>query len=249
MARLKVPSLQHLARNWRDRPARICRELVALVDNPPWFNYNPLFAAIIDLLVLRQPYDQVAEGIRRGVKRAEVRDNLLEVLPLLRDHFADLHPDFVQAIDPRSYPLGRGLSVAFAPPLVYGVGGKLYFPWFSFWRQNPLADVRLQLFVTLVREMLSQDADLEDAEFLILDFSVRPADPNEVHRETPRHLVVTNAADIPSLDDDTRTRMLTTFVEGYVMAVEELASRSVPEPPSEPKDDRQGDFFDEPPPP
>jgi hypothetical protein len=40
-----------------------------------------------DLLVLGVPHDQVVEGIRR-IKRAGVRKNLLEVLPLIRDHFA-----------------------------------------------------------------------------------------------------------------------------------------------------------------
>src|SRR5947209_7269855 len=171
MAELKVPSLQHLARNWRDDPIRIKKVLVRLAKNPPVFNYNPLFSAARDLLVLRAPYDQVVEGIRRGVKREAVRNNLLGVLPLIRDHFADVAPDFIQAIDRRYYPVGRGLMVPFEPPMIYGVGGQLYFPWFSFWRANPLARERLSLFVTLVEEVLMQDPDLETARFEILYFS------------------------------------------------------------------------------
>jgi hypothetical protein len=113
----------------------------------------------------------VVEGIRRGIKREAVRNNLLGVLPLIRDHFADVAPDFIQAIDRRYYPVGRGLMVPFEPPMIYGVGGQLYFPWFSFWRQNPLAKERLSLFVTLVEEVLLQDPDLETARFEVLDFS------------------------------------------------------------------------------
>jgi len=70
VSKLKVPSVQHLARNWRNTPERTCRKLVALVENPPIFNYNALFAAVRDMLVFNQPYDEIVEGIRRGIKRA-----------------------------------------------------------------------------------------------------------------------------------------------------------------------------------
>jgi hypothetical protein len=133
MAELRVPSLQHLARNWRDDPVRIQKVLVRLARNPPQFNYNPLFSAVRDMLVLQVPYEQIAEGIRRGVKRPAVRENLLEVLPLIRKYFSGISPDFVQTVERRYYPIARGLMVPFETPLVYGIGGILYFPWFSFW--------------------------------------------------------------------------------------------------------------------
>jgi len=113
MARLKVPSLQHLARNWRDDPQQIKRLLVHLVNNAPTFNYEPLFSAVRDMLVLRQPYEQIVEGIRRGIPRPDVRANLLEVLPLIRDYFEGISPSFVQAVDRRYYPIGQGLMVPF----------------------------------------------------------------------------------------------------------------------------------------
>jgi hypothetical protein len=217
MAELKVPSLQHLARNWSESPVRIQKTLVRLVQNPPRFNYNPLFSAVRDLLVLRVPYEQIEEGIRRGVKRATVRDNLLQVLPLIRDHFDGLAPDFVQSVERRYYPVARGLMVPFEPPLVYGVGGTLYFPWFSFWRNNPLAVERLSLFVTLVDELLLQDPDLETARFQILDFSV-PA--TGVQRE----LNITDASDIPRVDEVRKREMLQVFADGYFAALAELAA-------------------------
>ena len=94
MPELKVPSLQHLARNWRDDPVRVKKILVRLATNPPRFNYNPLFAAVTDLFVLHVPYDQVVEGITRGIKREAVRNNLLSALPLIRDHFAGISADY-----------------------------------------------------------------------------------------------------------------------------------------------------------
>jgi hypothetical protein len=239
MAELKVPSLQHLARNWRDDPVRIKKVLVRLATNPPIFNYNPLFAAARDLLVLCIPYEQVVEGIRRGVKRDAVRNNLLDVLPLIRDHFADVAPDFIQAIDRRYYPVGRGLMVPFEPPMIYGVGGQLYFPWFSFWRQNPLAKERLSLFVTLVEEVLLQDPDLESARFDILDFSAPKG---------TRELTVIDARDIPRIDEARKLAMLSTFAEGFFQARAELKSK--PEKDSEQKRDEKRDpdqpgLFDE----
>lgn len=215
MAELRIPSVQHLARNWRSDPATIARALVKLALNPPRFNYNPLYSAVRDMLVLGIPYDQVVEGIRR-IKRQKVRENLLGVLPLIRDHFAGVLPDFYQVIDKRYYPVGRGLMVPFEPPMIYGVGGQLYFPWFSFWRQNPLANERLALFVTLVDEILMQDPDLENARFEILDFSC----PGP---KTGRSLRVIDARDIPRVGDARKAEMLETFADGYFRALADLA--------------------------
>jgi hypothetical protein len=231
MAELRIPSVQHLARNWRDDSNGIARALVHLALNPPFFNYNPLYGAVRDLLVFDTPYEQVVEGIRR-IKREKVRNNLLSVLPLIRDHFAGVSPTFFQTPDKRFYPVGRGLMVPFESPMIYGVRGQLYFPWFSFWRRNPLTNERLSLFVTLVYEILMQDPDLEQAKFEILDFSCPDATSDRVLR-------VLDARDIPRLTDARKTQMLEIFAEGYFRAVDELKSSSPS--PSSSDDDRPGD--------
>jgi hypothetical protein len=252
VSKLKVPSVQHLARNWRNTPERTCRKLVTLVENPPIFNYNALFAAVRDMLVFNQPYDEIVEGIRRGIKRADVRENLLGVLPLIRDHFASVAPDFVQGIDRRYYLIGRGLMVPFDPPLLYGTGGKLTFPWFSFWRSNPLADARLSLFVTLVDELLADDPDLAAADFQILDFSVPKANKAKAGQtKALRQLRIIDARDIPRVSESTKFEMLTVFAEGYFMAVAELAAAGNARPSdgqSRERDPRQADLFEEDPP-
>lgn len=179
------------------------------------------------------------------MKRADVRQNLLGVLPLLRDHFTSVSPDFVQTIDRRHYSIGRGLKVPFDPPLLYGVGGQLTFPWFSFWRQNPLAKDRLSLFVTLVDELLADDPDLASARFQILDFSV----PRVRGRERERELRVIDARDIPRIDDSTKVEMLRIFADGYFLAEAELAGRPAASSENrERRDPRQHDLFDEEPP-
>jgi hypothetical protein len=220
MVELRVPSVQHLARNWQGDPASIARTLVRLVISPPRFSYHPLYGAVRDLLVLGVSYDQVVKGISK-VKRESVRANLLGVLPLIRDHFAGLSPDFFQLVDKRYYPVGRGLMVPFEPPMIYGIGGQLYFPWFSFWRQNPLAKERLSLFVTLVDEVLMQDPDLEGARFEILDFSCPSA-------RAPRQLVLVDARDIPRVSEARKIVMLEAFAEGYFQALAELAKGTRP---------------------
>lgn len=170
-----------------------------------------------DLLVLGAPYEQVVEGIRR-IKRESVRSNLLGVLPLIRNHFSGVSPDFYQTIDKRYYPVGRDLMVPFEPPMIYGADGQLYFPWFSFWRQNPLAKERLSLFVTLVDEVLMQDPDLENARFEILDFSC-------TEPKAPRELTVIDAREIPRVVIARKTVMLEAFAEGYFRALAELSGR------------------------
>jgi hypothetical protein len=232
MTKLRVPSVQHLARNWRSKPEAIAKLLVQLVLNPPRFNYNPLYGAVRDMLVLGVPYDQVAEGIQK-IRRESVRGNLLEVLPLIRDHFKGVAPDFFQTIDRRYYPVGRGLMVPFEPPMIYGVGGKLFFPWFSFWRSNPLANERLSLFVTLVDEVLMQDPDLENARFEILDFSCP-------HPKAGRALTVIDAKDIPRIDDERKRVMLEAFADGYFQAFSALSAV----PPGSGKGDGDKSDFD-----
>lgn len=242
MAKLNVPTLQHLARNWRDTPEQVRDTLVSLARNSPTFNYNPLLAAARDLLVFHQPYDEVAEGIRRKVTREEVRANLLGVLPLIRDHFQGLPDGFALAVARRFYPVGRGLSVPFEPPMAYGGDGVLHLPWFSFWRQNPLRSKKLSLFMTVVDEILSQDPDLEQADFHILDFSAPDA-------KSRRQLRVIPAADIPRLSDGEKTSMLEIFAVGYAMAVEVLAGEKDGRAgeSAEAPDPRQGSLFDDPP--
>lgn len=234
MARLKVPSLQHLARNWHDDPSRVRRVLVHLAQNSPTFNYNPLFGAVQDMLVFAQPYDEIVKGIRRGVRRDDVRENFLGVLPLIRDHFDGVAPAFVQSVERRYYPVGRGLMVPFDPPLIYGVGGRIHFPWFSFWRSNPIARRRLSLFVTMVDDVLFQDPDLENAKFEILDFSAPK--PKE-----PRELSVIDARDVPRMSAEEKTEMLAIFAEGFFLAQAELAGMKDKRPEDRPGDDKRDD--------
>jgi hypothetical protein len=215
MAKLKVPSLQHLARNWRSDPQQIKGRLVALAENGPTFNYDPLFGAVRDILVFGHPYEQIAEGIRRGIGREAVRDNLLGVLPLIREHFDGIAPSFVQSVGRRYYPVGRGLMVPFDPPVIYGAGGQIHFPWFSFWRSNPLTSERMSLFVTMVEEVLLEDPDLENAKFMILDFSA----PGP---KLPRTLKEIDARDIPRVSEEMKVEMLALFAEGYFLAQAEL---------------------------
>jgi hypothetical protein len=218
MAKLvKVPSLQHLARNWRDTPDAVRRKLVALAKRPPQFSYEPLFVAVRDMLVFGVPHAQVVEGIRRAEKRPWVRELLIEVLPLIGNHFAGIEPDTPpRRVARRYYPLARDVLIPFEAPLEYSVGGQVYFPWFSFWRSNPLADRRLSLFVTIVEEVLLQDADLDRALFQILDFSI-PADEHE------RRLLIIDAKDIPRLGESEKRAMLEVFADGYRLARAELA--------------------------
>ena len=229
MSKLRVPSLQHLARNWRPSPERVSATLVTLARNSPTFSYNPLFSATRDLLVFAQPYEEIVTGITRAIKREAVRNNLLGVLPMIRDHFSGVSPDFVQSIARRYYPVGRDLMVPFDPPMTYGVGVQLSLPWFSFWRQNPLAQARLSLFLTLVDEVLAQDPDLETAHFEILDFSA-PSPKEE------RELKVIDPADIPRVTGAEKREMLDIFASGFRMAEEQLAKSS-----TETREERRSD--------
>ena len=234
MAKLRVPTLQHLTRNWNPDPNWICRELVRLVQHPPSFSYDLLFRLARDLLLLGVPYEDILRAVQ-GIKREDLRERFIEILPLLRAHFEGVKPDYFQDIEPRFYSVGRGLMVPFAPPFIYGVGGQIYFPWLSFWRTNPIAGERLSLFVTIVEEVLLGDPDLELAVFQILDFSA--SGPGK-----PRELRIIDSKDIPRVTEARRRAMLEVFADGYFAALALLETmpatpRSAAKPTGTPPED------------
>jgi len=240
MAKLKVPSLQHVARNWNSIPGKTSKLLVSLANNPPVFSYRPLFGACTDLLVLRTPYPQVEESLRRQ-KNIVTREKCLEVLPLINKYFGEVAPSFVQSLDSRYYPIGKNLMVPFDPHMIFGTGDKLVFPWFSFWRRDPLAGKRLQLFVSIVRDILVQQyPDLDGAKFLILDFSA-PAS------KEPRILKVVETESIPQLSQPELYDMLALYAEEFFLAQKILAHQP-PKQRSATSDEiidlNQGELFD-----
>jgi hypothetical protein len=237
---IKVPSLQHVARSWRDNPDAVRRKLVATTKRPPTFSCDPLNVATRDMMVLRVSHEQAIEYIRRAEKRPAYQRILLEVLPLLRCHLDSIDPDFFQGVARRCYPVAPDIKIPFQPPLIYGIGGQLYFPWFSWWRANPLTGRSLSLFVTMVDEMLLQDPDLENAAFEILDFSIPKG-------EKERALTIADTRSIPRLSAAERNDMLAIWAEGsrrarIEMAGAERAKESREEDDLRP-DDGQSDLF------
>lgn len=210
MAKLKVPSLQHLARIWRNDPEAIKKVLVRLATHGPTFSYAQLFKIVQGMLVFGTPYEDALESVRR-IKRDDVRENFLELMPLIEAHFSKDSSAFVHEVSPRLYSISRDIQIPFAPPLVYGTREGVVFPWLSFWRINPLRDEALSLFVTIVDELILQDSDLEDADFQILDFSA----PGP---RFPREFNLIAARDIPRIADHRKKEMLGIFAEGYRMA-------------------------------
>ncbi|WOS40524.1 hypothetical protein [Xanthomonas rydalmerensis] len=217
MAKLKIPSLQHLARVWHPDPVRIQKALVALVRNSPTFSYELVFELVRDLIYLKIPYSQIEQAIIERVKREDVRKNFLSLLPLVQQHFKGVEISFVHQVARRFYPVGRELVIPFSPPLIYGSNGKLHLPWFSFWRSNPLDKERLALFITVIDDIVSQDPDLEQAEFSFLDFSA--PEP-----KSDRRLTVLPGEKIARVSDQERNEMLMIFVRGFQLAKSELSN-------------------------
>lgn len=224
MLKLRVPSVQHLARNWHDSPNEIAKSFVKIALNPPYFNYNLLGHVAKDSLQLRVPEDQIVKGIIEKEGREKVRRNLLGIVPLMCDYFSEVQPDFVHDVAPNYYSIGRDLRVPFKSVFAYGVGGQVYLPWFIFWKSNPLTDIQFSLFVTLALDIIGQDPDLEDARLQILDFS-------EPVQGKGRSLKVIDASDVDIFSREKVVDMLSVFAEGFRMAeqkVSEIRTREVP---------------------
>ncbi|WP_062357456.1 hypothetical protein [Pseudoxanthomonas mexicana] len=211
---LKVPSLQHMARIWRPDAEAIKKVLIRLATHGPSFSYAPLFKIVHEMLVFKTPYEVSLEAVQR-IAREDVRKNFLGIMPLINDYFSQVRPAYVHEVTPRLYSLSRDIQVPFAPPLMYGVGGEVIFPWLSFWKSNPLNGEALSLFVTIVEELILQDSDLEDAHFKILDFSAEEV-------PGPRKLRVIPASEIPRVSSEKKAEMLLVFADGFRLARDHL---------------------------
>ncbi|WP_142807119.1 hypothetical protein [Stenotrophomonas maltophilia] len=233
----KVPSLQHLARTWDSDPEKVRRTLVALAKNSPTFSYQLMYELVQDLVHAKIPYEQIEFAIKSRVGRESVRNNFLEILPLVREGMEGIRPSFVHRVVPRHYPLGRGLYVPFSPPFVYGASGVLHMPWFSFWRSNPLSGVRLSLFATIIDEIVEQDPDLEYAEVTILDFSASGA-------ASPRELNKIKLEEIERVDRADLVEMLRIYVSGYEAACRDLEANDYSSLETESENDAQFLLFD-----
>lgn len=225
MPHLHFPSVQHFSRNYQDDPRLICRDLIRLVKNPPTFSYNRMFTAARDMVLFGVPLETIRQSFST-IKNKRERELLLELLPLVYDHLKSIQFDYLVEQKERCYPAGRDLLIPFRPPMIYGCNGRLHLPWFSFWKAGPLDGRRLSLFVTIIYEILSQDPDLQDARFDILDFS-------SPGKGEPRRLVITDAQTVPRLPAEETAAMVETFVIGYNMALMELA-KAPPPPPTPP---------------
>lgn len=217
-SKLKVPSLQHLAKLCRPDSDQVTRALLALLDNSPTFSYEPLYRLIEDMVRWKTPCSQLEDAVKRGRYREDVRKRYLDILPLLSGFFESRSISFSSLVSPRYYSVDRDLLVPFTPPLLYGSSGALYLPWFMFWENNPLWGERLSLFVTLVSEILKEDSDLEDARLLIVDLSYDKM-------EQARTLKVTDANDIERLSSRKKKELLATFAVGFRNAQQKAAAR------------------------
>jgi len=79
----------------------------------------------------------------------------------------------------------------------------------------------LSLFVTLAKEILRQDPELEDAKFEVLDFSA-------VNSKECRQLRIIDTADIQTFNSKEIAEMLAIFVEGFERAEAKLKEVDIP---------------------
>lgn len=211
MSKVKIPSIQHVAGIWFPEPQKIAKSLLALANSAPPFSYENLYKLTYDLLSRQAPYDQV-ELAAQKMRHPLARKNYLEILPLLRAFGNNASIEFVNEITPRNYSIGRDLRVLVNPPLIYFARSLSFLPWFIFWKTSRFDEARLRLFVTMVREVFSQDPDIDDASLSLVICS-------EVAPKQGRALEVLDTSSIISLSESERNEMLAIFAKGYAMAV------------------------------
>ena len=66
---IRVPSLQHMARNCRADPDLVARQLIQNVEHPPPFSCECLNVVARELVMLNTPIHQLQEYVRRAEPR------------------------------------------------------------------------------------------------------------------------------------------------------------------------------------
>ncbi len=215
MKEIKLPSLQHVARQWAPTPELVAKNLVALALSAPPFSYERLYS-LARGVATGDSLEQVLAAVETAKLHPSARANYAEILPLVAEYFDERRPEFVNDVSPRLYPVGKSLLVPFKPPMIFFREGKATLPWFVFWRSQPLEGQNLRLFVSLVREMMEQDPDLEESSFPIIDCSA----PD---KKSPRRLTIVESHDVQLLTDGEKREMLEILVSGFELAKTTLA--------------------------
>jgi hypothetical protein len=219
MPGVKVPSLQHLARVYDNKPEIIKKNLLRVADGTPIFSYGPIYPFINDYISIGADYNEILKAIAR-LKSDLARKNYAEIFPLIKEKYSTGMPKFVLTPPSSAYPVSRDILVPFAPAMYYRIGSKQCLPWFIFWRANPLVGESFSLLATLAREMMDSDPDLSAASLEFVDFSAP-------RKNGSRVLKTFQTKDFSGISNRRKIEMLEIFSEGYYLAVEEYASRPV----------------------
>ncbi|GAB5450257.1 MAG: hypothetical protein Hals2KO_05850 [Halioglobus sp.] len=204
MKQIRVPTLQHLARNWNEDPLVISQNLLELIENPPPYSYSAMQSILLDLVFSRTDIDTAEKAMRRTEGRETFRDGCIQILKIASEYFTALEPDYVVSVQGRYYSISRDIQIPFHPLLMYGKNGKTIIPWFSFWASKPLKGESLSFFTSLVDEMVHSHPDYEDVELEILDFSA----PNS---KSPRDLKIVDSHSIPRIENSRLAERLEIF--------------------------------------
>lgn len=230
----KFPTVLNAVRFYHADVQVVRRRFVSFAKNKPTFSYFDLRKIACQSIDLHQSAATLEATIRCGVKRADVRNRYLEVLPLLLQYIDQQKPNFIQSLGHSfTYPAGRGLIVPIDPPFVIGTSAGIVVPYMSFWKVNPLKADQMSLLCTLVRDVLEREPDYEEATLQFVDMSVPSGCAS-------RSLRVTNLVDVPRLQPTEVAGMLDVLREGMTLAARDLATETSARP-SAPMLGRDGD--------
>lgn len=214
--KLKPPSLQHVARFYRPTADGVKKEFLKLARAHPPFSYEDLYKLAWDMAKGLQTYEAVHKAASE-IKLEVKRNSYLRALRPCSVFFDELKHGYAIPIGSRSYSIGRGIQVPFCPPMLCGTAKGIVLPWLIFWTDNPLTGLQLQLFVSMVEDILKGEPDLDSAQLLIVDMS-------DAAIKKDGRPMLTSSADVPKLPASQMVSMLSTVVEGFELAKEELKS-------------------------
>jgi len=215
---LKVSSLQNLVRNSYLDEEKVRRELMRFAKGFTVVSYQKMDGFVVDLARMNLSLEDVEKAANR-IKPEKNRQVNLELLPFVEEYIQQRREYDYQEIDLRCYPLSRDLRVPFKSQFVLVNRCEVILPVFIFWRNKALDTGQMSLFMTLIKEILEQEPDLEDAKVQIVDFGAPKS-------KAPRTMEVIHGDEIELLSEEEKIDRLAIYVNALKSVNDELARNS-----------------------
>ncbi|MBN9451115.1 MAG: hypothetical protein J0I42_04115 [Bosea sp.] len=217
MANLKLPTVQHFSTHCGGTVADIRKRIEKRAGGGSGISYETLRTQwLFDRFQLGIDAEQIEKAIKATLKPKNAKHNLA-ALQALSKYIKENSFSGAIRVDPRLFPIGRGLYVPVNPPFVLIDARRPRLFWPSFWKTpGKLNGIPGRVFISILEREMFGRSDFRSLDLDFVDLSCPTG-------STTRGARVYNRKDFHSLSDKELAQELEKFVEAYFLAKEPVS--------------------------